>query len=516
MGLDDTANLSPNLGVKDFPPLHSSYDPKPENLKNSGYVEVLQLLQGGCAFRFSGIGDRDRILEDGVFYVGGQPMFLRQWEHSLHSGAVLGLKKVPLWVTLPGLPLHLWGEESLSAICSVLGVPLYSDSTTAMKNRWVFARVCVKFSGESPMLDSINIKDDMGNLFIQPVKYEWKPPHCVSCGVFGHHEKACTMTPSIAENVKNFERKIDGDGDKNPKLTEQFAQATASYSENGGDVTHERDGKHSMKEQEWTSFRVKKNRSNGISNLKTCSEPVFCSPSYFGSLADEADQTAPPTPAVPSSPHASPALTTFSDLSGLKDLPSSAGHTPYPSRPSSSSIPSLGKCNSNPASFPTNHSLQSPVSNLENHSGISSFVGPIARPTSKSFSLKSGLDPMRKSVTNGSFITRLKSASYAFDAQAPLILRDNRIRDSRKQHDIEQENRLTELMPSGEPSENEESDMEGMMRKKNNSINQMKKLPLKQHQLDEEAHFEADEEEKRDIDNAKVLDKEEATKNEFD
>ncbi|KAJ4964807.1 hypothetical protein NE237_016656 [Protea cynaroides] len=283
------------------------------------------------------------------------------------------------------------------------------------------------------------------------------------------------MTPSIVENVKNFERKIDGDGDKNPELAEQFAQATASYSENGGDVTHERDGKHSMKEQEWTSFRVKKKRSNGhvsssdksssdlskfqipsqkatfhsndrISNLKTYSEPVFCSPSYFGSLADEADQTAPPAPVVPSSPHASPALTTFSDLSGLKDLPSSAGHTPYPSQPSSSSIPSLGKCNSNPASFPTNHSLQSPVSNLENHSGIRSFVGPIARPTSKSFSLKSGLDPMRKSVTNGSFITRLKSASYAFDAQAPLILRDNRIRDSRKQHNIEQENRLIELM----------------------------------------------------------------------
>ncbi|KAJ4964477.1 hypothetical protein NE237_024416 [Protea cynaroides] len=114
--------------------------------KLTSTVEILQLIHGRFAFRFSELCDRDNILDGNVYFVGGQPLFIRQWERSLHNGGILGLKKVPLWVSLPGLPLHLWGEESLSSICSVLGNPLYTDSTTAMKNRWIFARACVEFS----------------------------------------------------------------------------------------------------------------------------------------------------------------------------------------------------------------------------------------------------------------------------------------------------------------------------------------------------------------------------------
>ncbi|KAJ4962820.1 hypothetical protein NE237_022759 [Protea cynaroides] len=100
--------------------------------------EFYLLLHGGFAFKFPCEEDKERILEQGVFCVGGSPMFVRKWERSVHSG-IFGLKAIPLWVSLPGLPLHLWGNEALSSICSVLGKPLYADATTIARSHLTFA-----------------------------------------------------------------------------------------------------------------------------------------------------------------------------------------------------------------------------------------------------------------------------------------------------------------------------------------------------------------------------------------
>ncbi|KAJ4965366.1 hypothetical protein NE237_017215 [Protea cynaroides] len=105
----------------------------------TGSMEVFLLTNGGFAFEFSNSDDRDKVVEKGRFLVGGKSIFIRRWVRNLHSGS-LGLKNMPIWVSFPELPLHLWGIESLNAICSVLRKPVYADHMTSLKSRKAFAR----------------------------------------------------------------------------------------------------------------------------------------------------------------------------------------------------------------------------------------------------------------------------------------------------------------------------------------------------------------------------------------
>ena len=79
--------------------------------KIAGSVEILQLMQGGFGFRFSNIENRDSIMEIGVFYVGRQPLFVRPWERNIHTGGVMGLKKVPHGYPYRGF-LSIYGEKN--------------------------------------------------------------------------------------------------------------------------------------------------------------------------------------------------------------------------------------------------------------------------------------------------------------------------------------------------------------------------------------------------------------------
>lgn len=50
------------------------------------------------------------------------------------------LRVMPIWVTFPRLPLHLWGQRSLSKIASDVGKPVATDDCAARKLRVPYAR----------------------------------------------------------------------------------------------------------------------------------------------------------------------------------------------------------------------------------------------------------------------------------------------------------------------------------------------------------------------------------------
>ncbi|KAJ4974801.1 hypothetical protein NE237_007975 [Protea cynaroides] len=160
-------------------------------------------------------------------------MFIRSWDRSVHSG-IFSLKDIPLWVSLPNLPLHLWGSEALSSVCLILGVSLYADETTVSKSRLAFARVFVQFNSASPLKDAILIEYDIGEMFIQPVKYDWKPPHCLDCYIFGHLKKDCPSpraAPALLEDIPNVH--IDHPPHADPGSD---SQATQSIPQSGFQV----------------------------------------------------------------------------------------------------------------------------------------------------------------------------------------------------------------------------------------------------------------------------------------
>lgn len=72
-----------------------------------------------------------------------RPLFNRKWTSDFVLKDDL-FRVMPLWVTFPRLPLHLWGRNSLSKIASGIGNPITTNECTAKKLRVSYAKVLIE------------------------------------------------------------------------------------------------------------------------------------------------------------------------------------------------------------------------------------------------------------------------------------------------------------------------------------------------------------------------------------
>ncbi|GJR43939.1 cytokinin dehydrogenase 3-like protein [Tanacetum coccineum] len=105
------------------------------------------------------------------------------------------------YVKLHGVPVTAFGEDGLSAIATKLGTPLMVDSYTSdmsmqSLDRSSYARVMIELRADVELKDNIvvampKITREGHYTCNVRVEYEWKPPRCSSCKVFGHIHKEC-------------------------------------------------------------------------------------------------------------------------------------------------------------------------------------------------------------------------------------------------------------------------------------------------------------------------------------
>nr|GEY64713.1 RNA-directed DNA polymerase, eukaryota, reverse transcriptase zinc-binding domain protein [Tanacetum cinerariifolium] len=111
------------------------------------------------------------------------------------------LTRIPIWVKLYEVPIQVFEENGISLIATYLGKPIMLDSyTSAMcKDSWgrsSFTRCLIEINSEADLKDSITIgiPDLEGPGFTKQtirVEYEWKPPRCQTCNIFGHTVESC-------------------------------------------------------------------------------------------------------------------------------------------------------------------------------------------------------------------------------------------------------------------------------------------------------------------------------------
>ncbi|GKD40980.1 retrotransposon protein, putative, ty1-copia subclass, partial [Tanacetum coccineum] len=105
-----------------------------------------------------------------------------------------------VWVKLHGVPVTAFSDDGLSAIATKLGTPLMLDSYTSNMcmqscDRSSYARVMIELRADVELKDNTvvvmpRIKGEGNYICNVRVEYEWKPPRCASCKVFGHiHEE---------------------------------------------------------------------------------------------------------------------------------------------------------------------------------------------------------------------------------------------------------------------------------------------------------------------------------------
>ncbi|XP_071694781.1 uncharacterized protein [Rutidosis leptorrhynchoides] len=130
------------------------------------------------------------------------------------------LTKVPVWIKLHDVPLTGFTTVGLSVIASNIGRPMMLDSYTSTMclESWGhpnIVRAMIEVSAECELKDSIRVgtpnTDGRFTKDVVMIEYEWKPPHCACCKVFGHRESQCPKQV-VQEPVKVTQ--VDKDGFK--------------------------------------------------------------------------------------------------------------------------------------------------------------------------------------------------------------------------------------------------------------------------------------------------------------
>ncbi|KAJ8772025.1 hypothetical protein K2173_027202 [Erythroxylum novogranatense] len=158
-------------------------------------------------------------------------MRVLKWDEHFHVDRESSL--VPVWISLPRLPIHFFDKSALFAICSVVGCPLRIDSATASLKRPSMARVQVEIDLLNDRPDKAWIDVEGSNGFWQKLVYEKVPSYCQHCWHVGHSKDLC--------HVNNPELKIPVTGTEYvPKQLAPPATMKTSSSEKGlGDLSRQ-------------------------------------------------------------------------------------------------------------------------------------------------------------------------------------------------------------------------------------------------------------------------------------
>ncbi|KAL0407595.1 UNVERIFIED_CONTAM: hypothetical protein Sradi_1693900 [Sesamum radiatum] len=139
-----------------------------------------------------------------IWYLNGFPMRVFKWSPTFTPDIESPI--VPIWVSLPTLPAHLFRKETLFAIASNIGTPLQIADSTFNQSNLSKARVCVEVDLLKPLLEEIDIKI-CGQTIVQRIEYEEVPRYCTLCKHLGHNDAECY---SKGDALKTPRRRVKG------------------------------------------------------------------------------------------------------------------------------------------------------------------------------------------------------------------------------------------------------------------------------------------------------------------
>ncbi|GKF33701.1 hypothetical protein Tco_0106901, partial [Tanacetum coccineum] len=152
--------------------------------------------------------------KNGPWFIWNNPFILKKWNLDVNL-LKEDVSDVPLWVKFHGVPMTAFSEDGLSAISTKLCTPLMIESYTSdmyiqSRGRSSYARALIELRADVKLKDTIVVATPklIGKGFYMctiRVEYEWKPPRCSSCKVFGHvlDERPTKIISEVVKNLKN-------------------------------------------------------------------------------------------------------------------------------------------------------------------------------------------------------------------------------------------------------------------------------------------------------------------------
>lgn len=174
-----------------------------------------------------------------------------------------------MWFHLPKLPLHCWGEESLSRIVNAIGVPLFADDCTSKKLCVSYARVLVEVDITNPLVKQVRIRDNYGKEFAQLTIPEWYPYYCPKCHKVGHvcteknHPKP-TTTRSESERTERVQGQTSSTEQQHTPSTSDCHSTQPADPNRKVDQKHNNEGEWAIVKGSRTATRHNNNSVNII------------------------------------------------------------------------------------------------------------------------------------------------------------------------------------------------------------------------------------------------------------
>lgn len=174
-------------GRMDFPLVHATAF---KVWKEFGLISAKTNKSGLFYFQFKDQESLISVLEGGPWYFSGRYIVLKN-RHRMMPLSVEHPSKIPAWVRFHNLPLECWTADSFSRIASTIGRPIHVDKATERRQRISSARICIEIDAKNVLPDSVEIQVD-GESVVVNVEYQFLPPICSECKVFGHPSSRCT------------------------------------------------------------------------------------------------------------------------------------------------------------------------------------------------------------------------------------------------------------------------------------------------------------------------------------
>ncbi|GKD19124.1 zinc knuckle CX2CX4HX4C containing protein [Tanacetum coccineum] len=170
------------------------------NWAKHGLKRIMMNSKGFFFFKFDSRAGLEAVLEGGPWLIRKSLIILKKW--SMDTRLLKEeLTRILIWVKLHDVPIQVFEEDGISLIAMFIGKHVMLDSyTSSMCNdswgRSSFARCLIKVNSEADLVDVVTI--GVPSLYVDGftketihVEYEWRPPRCDICKIFGHVHDYC-------------------------------------------------------------------------------------------------------------------------------------------------------------------------------------------------------------------------------------------------------------------------------------------------------------------------------------
>ncbi|GKA05989.1 zinc knuckle CX2CX4HX4C containing protein [Tanacetum coccineum] len=171
-----------------------------KNWAKRGLKRIMMNSKGFFFFKFDSRAGLEAVLEGGPWLIRKSPIFLKKW---LMDTRLLKeeFTRISIWVKLNDVPIKVFEEDVISLIATFISKLVMLDLYTSFMcndscGRSSFARYLIEVNSKTDLVDIVTIGIPLltGDGFTKEtirVEYEWRPPRCDLCKIFGHVHDHC-------------------------------------------------------------------------------------------------------------------------------------------------------------------------------------------------------------------------------------------------------------------------------------------------------------------------------------